>query len=80
MGQVSEEAATYGRQLDAGFSQEGSDSLERGRGAVLCFLLESQLSQLYSLWTSAVALAGKQTKTLTAIKRKQRMWNISEYN
>lgn len=61
VGQVSEEAAAYGRQLDAGFSQQGSNCLQRGRGALARFLLESQLAQLDGLRSSAVSLSGKQT-------------------
>lgn len=59
VGQVSEEAASDGWQLDTGFSQETSDSLERGGGVMVCLLLEFELPQLYSLRSSTVALSGK---------------------
>ncbi|TNN80280.1 hypothetical protein EYF80_009605 [Liparis tanakae] len=52
VGQVSEEAASDGRQLDAGFSQESADGLQGGRGPVVRLLSESQLSQLDSLGSS----------------------------
>ena len=58
--QLSEEAASDGGQLDAGLSQQSSDGLQRGGGAV-CLLLELQLPQLHGLRSSAVALTGKQT-------------------
>lgn len=57
MGQVSEEAASYGRQLVAGFSQESTDRLERGRRLPLCVRVKFQLTELYSLGSSTVALS-----------------------
>ena len=57
MGQVSEEAAPNGWQLDAGFSQESSYSLEGRRGVMVLLLMELQLPQLYSLRSSTVAFS-----------------------
>lgn len=56
--QVSEEASSYGRELDTRFSQQSPHCLERRRGVLLALLLELELTQLYSLGPTAVSLPG----------------------
>lgn len=55
MSQVSEEASSYGRKLDARVTQQSSHCLERRR-CVLCLLLEFEFPQLYSLRPTTVSL------------------------
>lgn len=55
---MSEEASSYGRELDTRFSQQSPHCLERRRGVLLALLLELELTQLYSLGPTAVSLPG----------------------
>lgn len=66
MGQVSEEAAPYGGQLGAGFSQESAHSLEGGSGAEVWTLLKLELLKLHSLWSSTVSLPANHTNQTAA--------------
>lgn len=63
VGEVGEEAAPYGGQLGAGFSQDGAHRLEPRRGVEGGVLLQLQLLQLHGLRASAVSLPANHTSS-----------------